>query len=188
MISNQAHVDPALGEALAEVRRMVATCMQCGTCSASCPNVAAMDMTPRRMWRLAQLGLLDELARSQAFWLCSACYTCTMRCPRGLPVTEVLYALKRVAAALDLDGARRRSAFYRAFMDNARHWGRVQEGPLMRRYLLGMRSPGLALSFAPLGLKLAARGKLHLTKGTHKGVLEPLCRAVEDIERGEVRP
>ena len=45
-----------LAGAAEEIRELMAACMQCGTCSASCPNASAMDLSPRRLWRLAQLG------------------------------------------------------------------------------------------------------------------------------------
>ena len=44
------------GEGLAAVREMVQACIQCGTCTGSCPNEFAMDVTPRRLWRLVLTG------------------------------------------------------------------------------------------------------------------------------------
>ncbi|HKK32011.1 MAG TPA: 4Fe-4S dicluster domain-containing protein, partial [Desulfomicrobiaceae bacterium] len=57
---------------LHRIQEMVSACMQCGTCSASCPNVAAMDITPRKMWRMVLMGMTEELFKSRSFWLCSA--------------------------------------------------------------------------------------------------------------------
>lgn len=168
---------------LEEVRELVAACMQCGTCSASCPNVASMDVTPRRLWRLAQLGFVDEMIKTRTFWMCSACYTCTMRCPRGLPVTRIMYALKRLAEEKGVPQARKRSAFYRSFVDNLGHYGRVQEVPLMNRYFMRMVDPLLVLSYVPTGLKLARKGKLHAPSSAHKGVLRPLIEQVERMEK-----
>ncbi|MGE4552800.1 MAG: 4Fe-4S dicluster domain-containing protein [Desulfovibrionaceae bacterium] len=162
------------GDGLLEARAAMSACMQCGTCSASCPNAADMDMTPRRMWRLLVLGREDELMASRTFRLCSACYVCTLRCPRGLPLTETIYALKREAARRDPVHA----AFYRSFVENARAWGRVQEGPLMARYLLARRSPAVALGFVPLGLRMLAKGRMHPPSARHKGALGPLFAAV----------
>jgi len=69
-------------ESLADVRRMLQACIQCGTCSASCPNEFAMDLTPRRLWRLVLMGQTETVLASRTFSLCSACYTCPLRCPR----------------------------------------------------------------------------------------------------------
>ena len=86
-------------DSLSTIREMVSACIQCGTCSASCPNEFAMDATPRQLWRMLLLGKTDDIFKSRTFALCSDCYCCTLRCPRGLPVTEAMEALKRMAAA-----------------------------------------------------------------------------------------
>lgn len=50
---------------LAPVQEMVRPCIQCGTCTGSCPNEFAMDYTPRQLWRLVLLGLKDEIFQSK---------------------------------------------------------------------------------------------------------------------------
>ncbi|WP_461208655.1 4Fe-4S dicluster domain-containing protein [Desulfocurvus sp. DL9XJH121] len=171
-------------DALAPVREMVAACMQCGTCSASCPNAAEMDMTPRRMWRLTLLGQGEAVFASRTFWLCSNCYSCTLRCPRGLPLTRAMNALKRAAGDMGDKGLRRRASFYRTFMDNVRTHGRVQETDLMRSWMLAAGNPLLPLSFAPLGLKMLCKGKMHLTTpaAPKGGRLGPLFAKAAEME------
>ena len=66
---------------LADVREMVQACIQCGTCTASCPNEFAMDLTPRRLWRMVLMDRTEAIFSSKTFILCSNCYTCTLRCP-----------------------------------------------------------------------------------------------------------
>jgi len=70
------------------------TCIQCGTCSSSCPTYFAMDVPPRRLWRMVSLGMKQEIARSSTFWLCTACNTCTVRCPRGIDVSEAMRQIR----------------------------------------------------------------------------------------------
>ena len=70
------------------------TCLQCGTCSSSCPTYFAMDVPPRKLWRMVSLGLKEEIARSSTFWLCTACHSCTVRCPRGIPVSESMRQIR----------------------------------------------------------------------------------------------
>ena len=65
---------------LQEIRELISACMQCGTCSASCPNAHAMTLQPRQLWRLLILGLDDEALDSGNFWYCSSCYACTLAC------------------------------------------------------------------------------------------------------------
>jgi heterodisulfide reductase subunit D len=72
----------------------LSTCIQCGTCSSSCPTYFAMDVSPRRLWRMLSLGLKEEIARFSTFWLCTACNTCTVRCPRGIDVSEAMRQIR----------------------------------------------------------------------------------------------
>lgn len=177
-MSTELHDSASARAELDAIADNLRACMQCGTCSASCPNVDFMDFTPRRMWRLMTLGRYDEVLNSKTFWSCSACYTCTLRCPRGLPLTEAVYALKRYAAG----NKGKHSAFYRAFLDNVQRNGRVQESTLMARYLAEMRSPSKALGFVPVGLKLMRAGKLHPPGSEYKGVLKPMFDAERNME------
>lgn len=64
------------------------SCLQCGTCSSSCPTYFAMDVSPRQLWRMVSLGLKEEIGKLSTFWLCTACNSCTVRCPRGIQVSE----------------------------------------------------------------------------------------------------
>lgn len=87
--------------ALRDLRRIeelseqpIMTCMQCGTCSGSCPNVGEMDLSPRAVIHLAHLGLLDRLLDSRTIWTCSACLQCSARCPRGIDLARVMEAFR----------------------------------------------------------------------------------------------
>ncbi|MGD8228388.1 MAG: 4Fe-4S dicluster domain-containing protein, partial [Desulfobacteraceae bacterium] len=125
-VTNQPHESHS-AHLMEEVQETVQACMQCGTCSGSCANSFAMDLTPRQLWRLAQLGEKDEIFNSTTFYLCSACYYCTLRCPRGLPLTDTMGALKRLAAAEGIERYKQSSNFYKTFMDTVRRYGRVRE-------------------------------------------------------------
>jgi len=72
----------------------ILSCIQCGTCSASCPTAYAMDHTPRQLWRMVQLGLTGEVLTSRTFWLCTVCKSCQVRCPRGIQITDTMVALR----------------------------------------------------------------------------------------------
>ncbi len=163
----------------------MATCVQCGTCSSSCPNARFMDITPRRMWRAVQMDRVDQVFYSQTFMLCASCYVCTLRCPRGLPLTGAMAQLKQVAFALDLARFRRSIRFYQAFMDNIRQYGRVRETELMARYFLAVKDPRVPLSYTGMGIRLMAKHKLHPHfPGWGPGRLAPLFeRAAQQQER-----
>jgi heterodisulfide reductase subunit D len=90
-------LDLEFGKKVTPDLRVLQTCMQCGTCSASCPTGFAMDHTLRQLWKLIQLGLKGEVVSSRTFWLCTTCKACTARCPRGIDLTETMLMLKRYA-------------------------------------------------------------------------------------------
>jgi len=71
-------------------------CYQCGKCSAGCPAVEEMDILPNQIIRYAQLGMEDELLKSNAVWICASCMTCNVRCPKGINVAEVIEALRQI--------------------------------------------------------------------------------------------
>lgn len=72
-------------------------CIQCGACSSSCPMAVYMDMPPRKIVSMVKNGFKDEVLKSTTIWLCSSCYTCQVRCPAEIKITDVMYALKRKA-------------------------------------------------------------------------------------------
>jgi Fe-S oxidoreductase len=70
-------------------------CMQCGTCSGSCPLGTAMAFPPRRIILQARSRDVDALLASPSVWMCVGCYTCTLRCPREIELTDALWPALR---------------------------------------------------------------------------------------------
>ena len=74
-------------------------CYQCGTCSSGCQSACAgADLYPHQIIRMVLLGLKKEILHSDAIWLCTTCYDCIERCPQGVEVANVLFAIKNIAA------------------------------------------------------------------------------------------
>ncbi len=166
------------------VKKLVRPCIQCGTCTGSCPNEFAMDKTPRMLWRLVLRGEEDEVFNSRTFTLCSSCYTCTLRCPRQLKVTEAMAGLKEIAARRYPERYRESAAFCRTFMDSVRRHGRVKETEFMFFYFASCKNPLLPFRFAPLGMRLMIRGKMGVSLpglgGT--GTLDSIFQKAEELE------
>jgi heterodisulfide reductase subunit C len=73
-------------------------CMQCGTCTASCPvKVIDPDYNCRRIIRMALIGDKDQVLKSKFIWMCSTCYSCYERCPQDVKITDLMFALKNIA-------------------------------------------------------------------------------------------
>ena len=73
-------------------------CFSCGTCTASCPVREVTDRyNPRKIIRMALLGMKKEVLSSQFIWLCSSCYTCFERCPQDVKIPELMNAIKNIA-------------------------------------------------------------------------------------------
>lgn len=70
------------------------TCIQCGSCSATCPGTGKNLYTHREFWRLIQLGDAQRASESQNFWNCTNCELCEKRCPRGVPLGKIIMALR----------------------------------------------------------------------------------------------
>jgi heterodisulfide reductase subunit C len=81
---------------------IITLCDQCGTCSAGCPVIEEMDITPSQMMRMVMLGD-EDVMESKTMWLCATCNTCTVRCPRELDVSKVAEALRQVKLRQSID-------------------------------------------------------------------------------------
>ena len=79
------------------------SCNQCGKCSAGCPMSFAMDFLPNQVIRLVQLGLEEDIVRSKTVWICASCFTCTVRCPRGVDLAKVMEAVRLITLRRNVD-------------------------------------------------------------------------------------
>ncbi len=175
--------DPTFPNRLGGDGAMLYRCIQCGTCTASCPASEAMDISPRRMWRMVQLGLVDEVLHSKTMWLCSLCYQCQVRCPRGIPITETITQLKRTAMEEGLVSSHQSEAFYKAFADVMQRYGRNREMEFMVRYFM-TGNPLIAFKFARMGAVMMMRGKVHpeLPIDREGRSLDKLFKRVAELE------
>jgi len=144
--------------------RTIRHCIQCGTCSGSCPLGAEMDAAPRELFALIRDGDIDAALHSDTPWFCVSCYQCMDRCPQEIPVTDIMYRLKQMAMAA---GCRPRSHkvadFYRALADDIGVNGRMTESHVMARY--GLKHPGAAVANTLTAVKLLTRRRLDVLPG-----------------------
>jgi ferredoxin len=77
----------------------VSACFNCGNCTAVCPLAEDSSGFPRRMIRMAQVGMERELLASEDLWRCYACGECTRTCPRQAGPAEFMAAARSYAIA-----------------------------------------------------------------------------------------
>ena len=74
----------------------IRACINCGTCTGSCPSGRRTAYRTRSAIRKALTG--DEsVLQDIDIWLCSTCYYCYERCPRDIPVTDMIIKLRNIA-------------------------------------------------------------------------------------------
>ena len=160
------------------------TCIQCGTCSASCPTSYAMDYTPRQIIAYFRAGMLEKILRSNTVWMCASCYACAARCPAGIKFTDLMYELKRLALRHDIQPPQESGPILtRAFVDMVKRYGRNPETKLMTAFT--MRSnPFGGIKQLPLAAKMWQRGRLKLGAETIRGI-EDLRKIMDSVEAEE---
>lgn len=144
-------------------------CIQCGTCSGSCPVAKSMDYTPRKIISMLRAGRIEEVLKSDTAWMCASCYSCTVRCPAGIKYTDFLYLLKRMGQKEGISpsnkkGLRMAKSFYQVLSE----YGRSYEPELMVR--CNITTPFNLLGFMPFALKLFSKNRLPIMPSKIKGI------------------
>ncbi|MCP4761966.1 MAG: CoB--CoM heterodisulfide reductase subunit C [archaeon] len=76
--------------------KKVKACIQCGTCTAGCPAGRFSPIRTRDIVRKAQAGV-ESVLSDKNIWMCSTCFNCYERCPRRIPVTDIILKLRNMA-------------------------------------------------------------------------------------------
>jgi heterodisulfide reductase subunit C len=163
-IKLEADLDKDFGRAIAHKAHgeNLFGCIQCGNCSAACPLSVWMDYTPRKVIAMVRAGFKEEVLSNQTIWLCASCYQCTVECPKGIKITDVMYALKREAIENKIYPRHFPVPILaRTFYNEVKNTGRINETTLLLNYYLHYNIFKM-LSYASLGLKLFIKGRLSL--------------------------
>jgi heterodisulfide reductase subunit C len=153
-------------------------CIQCGTCSASCPTAHLMNPSIRKLVKLCLEGKKEEAVSNETLWLCTSCLLCTVRCPRGIRPKAVVSALKEIA---EREGVRSKDASYEElFLKQIKEYGRIAELALIGKFLLV--SPEAMVQSMQMALELLPKGKMSLEIEKIKGQDE-VKRIVEELSK-----
>ncbi|MDL5052381.1 hypothetical protein QQ056_02215 [Oscillatoria laete-virens NRMC-F 0139] len=113
-----------------------------------------MDLSPRTLVLMVQRGEWDKVLQSQSLWLCTSCYICTSRCPRGVRPSDAIEAVKAIAIRQGIENDSTR--FNQIFVELIQKRGILFEPELMQKY----GGISAMLEQAELGIKLALKGKM----------------------------
>ncbi|MEM2017238.1 MAG: 4Fe-4S dicluster domain-containing protein [Nitrososphaerota archaeon] len=137
-------------------------CIQCGTCSASCPLNRYMDYTPRQIVALVREGLVEEALKTKTIWLCSTCYLCAVRCPAKINIGEFMTALKRFALKNGYSNSLLYPKLMKTYVEYVNKYGRVSEPRLMVSFSL-KTNPLKLLKMLPISIRLLKNGELSIS-------------------------
>ncbi|WP_028585546.1 4Fe-4S dicluster domain-containing protein [Desulfogranum mediterraneum] len=76
--------DPALADC----------CVTCGSCAGACPIAGVDDLDPRKIIRMALLGLEEEILASDWPWKCTLCGRCEESCPANVKILELMRSIR----------------------------------------------------------------------------------------------
>jgi len=166
-------------------------CMNCGMCAVSCATKDVMDYSPRQLFNLIKLGKKEEVLTSNTFWSCTSCCTCKARCPRGIPIIDVMHDLKKHAIERGYTDYPQ-SAFYKAFWAELCGRGRMFEGGVTARYFLnrGLDEVVKAMDMKDVGISMLKHGRMPLLppkKIKGLGGLKKIIRKARELEQKEAR-
>ena len=114
----------------------VATCYQCGNCTAGCPASFAYDMQPHQILRHLQLGHVDKVLHSRSLAMCLSCSTCSQRCPNNIDIAALMEHLRHKARQQGTFAVPKVNKFWLSFLDTVRYCGRTYEMGVMVLYML----------------------------------------------------
>jgi Fe-S oxidoreductase len=96
LLFHQKAMDDMNAQELAQKHKLF-ECIQCGTCTASCPVAKKANLNVRKYMReVAALGKLTPHSQNE-LWSCTTCSTCGVRCPKDLNPYEFIIDIRGMA-------------------------------------------------------------------------------------------
>ncbi|MBN2582358.1 MAG: heterodisulfide reductase subunit C, partial [Planctomycetes bacterium] len=143
---------------------------------------ADMQHSPRQLFAMINAGQREEVLKSNTMWCCVSCYFCTTRCPQNIPITDIMYALKRKAIAEGMARDTDAPALAKTFTDLLDKYGRSFELGLASRYYL-LNRPVAMVKMAPMGLSMFTKGRMALrpTKIKNLDELQAIIKKAREL-------
>ena len=159
------------------------TCLQCGTCGGSCPSGPDMDHTPREIFAMIDAGITDEVLRSNTPWYCVSCYYCMVRCPKEIPITDIMYTLKRMSVRAKLFDNSDAPDFSKTFITFVENFGRSFEVG-MAALFHATHKPLKKFDMGPFALNMLIKNRLALLPERIEGIdqLRAILKKAKSLE------
>jgi heterodisulfide reductase subunit C len=93
------HLDPQSRKQIeSSARAKIEMCWTCQSCATECPvNIATSRLSPMKIIRMANLGLMDEMLCEPSVWYCQSCNRCSQVCPMTVkPAAVIAYVRQEV--------------------------------------------------------------------------------------------
>ena len=163
------------------------SCLQCGTCGGACPVAPLLPHTPRKVFAMVRAGMKRQVLESLTPWVCASCYQCTVNCPAGIAITDIMYALKRRGAQEgitppDSDAVR----FARLFTKVVSTYGRAHELQVLMKYMMFHHPVRLARQTG-VGMRMMFKGRMPLFPHRIEGIdkFRAMVEKAQALEGGE---
>ncbi len=160
----------------------IVDCIQCGSCTGSCPVSYMMDYAPRKLFAMIRAGYRKDVMKSDTMWICASCYLCAARCPKDIKITDIMYALKRLSikSKANVEG-KAAASLSKSFVRMVNRYGRNHEPFLIMDFFLRTNPLGL-IKNTGVGLKLLTHGRLPLMPKKIKGI-DQIRKIIQKAER-----
>jgi heterodisulfide reductase subunit C len=125
----------------------ILTCFQCGACTGSCPSGKYTSLNVRR---IIKYSIKKDISEQLDLWMCTTCYNCQERCPRGIKVTDAILSLRAEAVKKGHILLEHRSVC--KFLLETGHAVPIDEINMTKREKIGLSEPETVRKY-PKGLK-----------------------------------
>ena len=154
------------------------------------PDRLQMDYGPRKLFMMIRAGMKEAVLSANTMWNCTSCYRCVVRCPRAIPVTDILQDLATKAVELGYARQEDTTRFSKSFWWSTHQFGRTDERLVTTRYYFSF-GPKDGILKALANLKIAwgliRTGRMHIGAPKKirdtKGLQAILAKAQESAER-----
>jgi ferredoxin len=79
-------------------------CLTCGTCASACPISGVDGLDPRKIVRMAVLGMDEELVQSNWPWKCTMCGKCEESCPANIQIVALMRKIRGTRKRAEVPG------------------------------------------------------------------------------------